>query len=97
MTDKLFGIRDEYVPSDLSDARKAEVLSKIGEKRWSIYVAKAARRFEAWWEKCVEPGVRPLRQKDIPVAFASGPTTFTSSLHFGKDDLPPLGKYRIPQ
>jgi len=67
LTNRLFGIKDGFVPSDLSEAKRVELLTKMREKRWAVYVAKAAKRFEKWWETCVQPEAQPMRQKEIPV------------------------------
>ncbi len=74
LTDGLFGIKDGFVPSDLSEAKRAELLTKMREKRWAVYVAKAAKRFEKWWETCVQPEAQPTRQKEIPVFSNTDPT-----------------------
>lgn len=95
-SDGLFGIKDSIVPADLSPPDQAAVLLKLREKRWAVYVAKAASRFETWWEKSVQPDSRMLRQGDI----ASGAWQRDDEarrgrvLPFTRDNLPPLGERR---
>jgi hypothetical protein len=43
---------DEFVAQDeVARNTRNEALSKIREKRWALYVARAVRRFEIWWMK----------------------------------------------
>lgn len=87
--DGLFGLRDDFVPQGVDEQQRAETLLKIREKRWAIYVAKAARRFERWWQVSVEPGVEMLSQK------AMAAEHFDHDRHplfFSKEALPPLGE-----
>ena len=91
LKDGLFGICDNFADMKVTAQEKAELLVKIREKRWAVYVARAAKRFERWWTECVEPNARMLKQREIPA-------TFTQKLHLGNcldfdcDNLPPLGK-----
>lgn len=89
--DGLFGIRDNFVSEKTTDRERVELLTKIREKRWAVYVARAAKRFERWWEKCVEPEAQMLTQRDILDTFDpkadQGPI-----LAFDCDNLPPLGE-----
>lgn len=91
LKDGLFGICDSFADTKVTAQEKAELLVKIREKRWAVYVARAAKRFEKWWTECVEPNAQMLKQTEIP-------TTFTQKLHIGNwldfncDNLPPLGK-----
>lgn len=58
-TDGAFDIWDSRAPGTVesvaNDERarhmRLEALSKIREKRWALYVARAVRRFEIWWMK----------------------------------------------
>ena len=86
--DGLFGIKDEFAPPGLSEQKHAETLLKIREKRWAIYVAKAAGRFEKWWRVCVEPGAEMLWPR------VYGTNYFDQNRHdrvIDKGTLPPLG------
>lgn len=91
LKDGLFGICDSFADTKVTAQEKAELLVKIREKRWAVYVARAAKRFEKWWTEYVEPNAQMLKQSDIP-------PTFRQKLHIGNsqdfdcDNLPPLGK-----
>ena len=91
LQDGLFGLRDDFVPSNASQKERAELLTKIREKRWAVYVTKAAYRFQRWWELVVEPDAQMLRQKDIPTAFKEKIET-GRALSIDRDHLPPLGE-----
>lgn len=87
--DGVFDLRDDFVPEGLDQQQRAETLLKIREKRWAIYVSKAAKRFEKWWQVSVEPGVEMLSQK------AMAEEHFDRDRHplfLSKETLPPLGK-----
>lgn len=92
--DGRFGINDAMADAGQSKQERAELLTKIREKRWQIYVTKAAERFERWWTTCVEPGReenRLLGQSKIPLVFRKNPDA-GEQLVWSKDNLPPLGK-----
>jgi hypothetical protein len=93
LQDGLFGIKDEFVPSAATDRERAVTLSQIREKRWAVYVAKAAKRFEQWWEKCIELDAERLQREHIPSSFKDSPVC-GPSLKFDRDNLPPLGESR---
>ena len=87
--DGLFGIQDDFVPKGLSEQQHAETLLKIREKRWAIYVAKAAKRFEKWWQVSIEPDVEMVQQRALEKGrFDKN----RNPLYFNKQTLPPLGK-----
>lgn len=93
-TDGLFGIKDSFVPAHLPQREQAAVLLKIREKRWAVYVAKAASRFETWWEKSIQPDARMLRQGDIDSGAWKGNDVGRGEdvLPFSPENLPPLGE-----
>jgi hypothetical protein len=96
-TDGLFGITDSLVPAHgLLETQRIDALRKIREKRWAVYVASAAVRFERWWERSVEPGAVMIRQNQLDVGKSLGVEgNGEKSWSFSKDDLPPLGMSRI--
>lgn len=90
--DGLYGLSNQLAAGVPSNSRP-QILMKICEKRWAVYVTRAASRFERWWNVSVEPGSRMLQQDDLAPAgsfarIASG----GGSLSITKDNLPPLGK-----
>ena len=96
--DGLFGIWDSFVPFTPSEEEKAEILLKIREKRWAIYVAKAASRFETWWQASVEPGTGMLSIADLLIDYSRHLYVDEGDQsHFSKENLPPLGMYPTPK
>lgn len=92
--DGRFGINDFFADTAKTDQERAEILAKIREKRWQVYVTKASKRFQHWWTACVEPNDeanRFLRQSQIPAVFKQSPD-IGEQLKWTKDHLPPLGK-----
>lgn len=90
-----FGIKDSFADTAKTDQERAELLAKIREKRWQVYVTKASRRFQHWWAACVEPNdeaSRVLRQSQIQAVFKQSPD-IGEQLGWTKDRLPPLGKH----
>lgn len=93
--DGRFGIEDRFAVAGESDQKSAHLLAKIREKRWQVYVTKASKRFERWWDTCVEPkeeSGRLLSQSRIPEVFKQTPDV-GERLEWRRDHLPPLGKY----
>ena len=89
-TDGLYGVWDRFVPSHLNERDHATLLTKIREKRWSIYVAQAAKRFESWWKNCVLPKgstAQPGEKEESPSSWDND-----VALQFSKSTLPPIGK-----
>lgn len=90
-SDGLFGIKDNFA-DEISDAKaKTDLLLKIREKRWAIYVAKAAKRFEAWWQNAVETSAKMQCLQEIGHVSA----TINTAKPFGdtEDNLPPIGEW----
>lgn len=73
--------------------RIARALAKFREKRWALYVARAAERYEAWWHSL--PGDR-LKEADME---GEGTSKYASFVHekplmaFDPSMLPPLGRF----
>ena len=95
--DGRFGIYDAFADVGQSDRERAELLAQIREKRWQVYVTKASKRFEGWWDTCVEPDLernRLLSQSKIPFQFKQSPD-IGERLKWSQDCLPPLGMYYV--
>jgi hypothetical protein len=45
------GTDDSVANDEMARNTRLEALSKIREKRWALYVARAVHRFEIWWMK----------------------------------------------
>ncbi len=92
--DGRFGINDAFADVGHSENERIELLAKIREKRWQVYVTKASNRFQQWWTACVEPNEernRLLGQSKIPNVFIKSPHV-GEELKWTKDRLPPLGE-----
>lgn len=84
--------------------KNLETLSRIREKRWALFVARAVDRYEAWWNSLVRrfpPPAGRLTEKDIDedpigsVRYAKFPTVIDDEnavFPWTEDMLPPLGK-----
>lgn len=93
-SDGLFGIHDSIV----LDARPAEdkapeLLAKLAEKRWAIYLARAVSRFHAWL-KAVLPDAKKANINQLQVDGERGllckPSRENAPLKFLADNLPPV-------
>ena len=87
--DGQFGIKDDFAASDVQNERNHQ-LAQIREKRWQVYVSRAAMRFEKWWTSCVQPGKR--LQSQISLCGVGMTPAVGSEITYSADDLPPLGK-----
>ena len=87
----LYGISDSLVQTCLTELPKAELSAKLREKRWATYVTNACMRFQVWWERCIVPGGKMLRQKDMTTVNFANITKSKAPLEFTQDNLPPLG------
>ena len=87
--DGLFGISDDFATAD-TEQQRTENLAKIREKRWQVYVSKASKRFEAWWETCIVPNAQRQTQQAV-TNVTRNPWT-GKMLRFERRNLPPLGK-----
>ncbi len=106
-TDGLFDLWDSKAPGteesvandEVATRTRLDALSKIREKRWALYVARAVDRFEAWWLKVAyvrERNPKMLRQKDMETKTEwneSWPNNFlnVSPMRWTTDMLPPVG------
>jgi hypothetical protein len=92
-TDGLFNLWDAKCEMV---SNRDEMLAKMREKRWSLYIARAVERFEAWWLQVLcrmEPSQR-LESKQM-VASRKEFVQFTKLGNlqiWNQDMLPPLGK-----
>ncbi|KAG8525652.1 uncharacterized protein KY384_000412 [Bacidia gigantensis] len=76
----LFGIKDDGPDWQLAQRR---------EKRWAVYVARAAYRFGRWWSQCDLQGGRQLTMGDLS-ALSQESLVKGSTLHFDHNNIPPL-------
>jgi hypothetical protein len=91
-TDGLFGVWD--AKAERAEKRD-ETLSKLREKRWVLFIARAVERFQAWWTgflcplnnskrlECKE--IDPSNMRFVKFPERGAPITWTGEM------LPPLG------
>ncbi|KAK4501518.1 hypothetical protein PRZ48_007327 [Zasmidium cellare] len=62
-TDGLFGIEDKFVTGHTiaQSDKTGELLAKLAEKRWAIYLHRAVDRFQAWWAAVTPSATMPTR------------------------------------
>jgi len=75
--------------------QKIEVLSKLREKRWAVFIARAAKRYEAWW---MSMSTQPLTEANMGVSrdpSYQGFTCMVDGLVWTPTMLPPLGKLKL--
>ena len=90
--DGLYGLYDDLVePGD--EVLRSQLLAKMREKRWAIYVTIAVARFEAWWLKISNANMLTGREL-ASSSFTSLPTT-ASPLQLSMNQLPPLGQFGL--
>lgn len=89
-TDGLYGIRDDFVPVAMAEERRVEVLAKMREKRWAIYVTNAVNRFQTYWQKCIQPDATMIKQGDLDEKWFVEISEQRVPLSVSKDALPPL-------
>jgi hypothetical protein len=94
-TDGLFGLWDSRC--EIVEGKDREKLhSRIREKRWAIYLARAVERFEDWWLKvlCPREDGKRLQGKEMVLenkSFVQFPETGVAQ-NWTKAMLPPVGK-----
>lgn len=74
------------------DEEKQMLMSKIREKRWAIFVARAVDRYEAWWS---QQDIIMLTEEDMTMADSDAYMRFPSTnrnFNWTTSTLPPLGK-----
>ena len=79
--DGFMGLYDSVAASD------PELLLKVCEKRWAVYVAKAVRRFEAWWNW----DLRTITCDALERILDDDISKYQAKFSWTRDELPPLG------
>ena len=86
-------------PIDEGAKKRLAVLSKLREKRWAIFVARAVDRYEAWWTSMQRPGAG-LTEADMCDMYVQGLEKYERFVSADNDllawdasSLPPLGQY----
>lgn len=92
-TDGLFDFWDSRANKHLKEVSKDAILSKIREKRWALYIARAADRFDAWWSTTLCVGNQRLELRDMMRPGFKEAAIIGTPLTWAADMLPPLGKF----
>ncbi|KAG8533581.1 uncharacterized protein KY384_001321 [Bacidia gigantensis] len=87
--DGLFGVKDSFNLEHEGTEAHARVVSTIRQKRWAVYVSKAAQRFEKWWTHAVQPGAERLNGYNMTTQLSRF-VYEGKALKFEAHDLPPL-------
>lgn len=90
--DGLFGIFDSQAdsfPHALNEAR-----TRIREKRWAVYTARAVERYRKWWFTCL-----PMSRPHVTLSDLVNPRyevilDCETLVLWSEENLPPLGKQR---
>ncbi len=73
--------------------KKLQILSKLREKRWAVFIARAVDRYEAWWKSMPQ---QPLSEQEMLVpssaAYAQFPYKAENLVAWTETSLPPLGE-----
>lgn len=97
-------ILDGAMPSEVKldslskDEKNKLALSRLREKRWAIFLARAVDRYEAWWN-AITRQKEMLIETDMMKTHGSKYIDFPTSgapLPWSDDNIPPLGKYMYP-
>lgn len=95
-TDGLFNIFDSRATAEngkgsVEECSVEELLCKIREKRWALFVARAVDRYEAWWNT-LKSDSEPLMIENMYCDSPKGPmfTSTTTFLKWTTLMLPPL-------
>ena len=81
--------------SDEVSKKKLAILSKLREKRWAVFLARAVDRYEAWWTSMQKPN-GGLTETDMHTPRTEKYDLFVSAgndlLTWDGSNLPPLGQ-----
>jgi len=82
---------DEKPPKEKIQDKKLAVLSKIREKRWALFVARAVERYEAWWKSMPAFQLTEKHMETPAEYYLAFPTETSHAMQWSADKLPPLG------
>lgn len=86
--DGLFDLHDAQVEGH-RDGRN-HMLAKIREKRWSVYVSRAAERYLVWWRECISSSEGRPTLKTIQNIHYGSITGCLSRIAWSQEYMPPL-------
>jgi hypothetical protein len=97
-TDGLFGIENATIvdiarTSSLASGEGAdELLPRLAEKRWAVYITRAVDRFDAW----VSATVPVIPKPTMAELERDGATDQITKLSYVKTAMPPIGPLNMP-
>jgi hypothetical protein len=92
------GVKEKAEPEPTLEERRndknLETLSRIREKRWAVFVARAVDRYEAWWKWLAsQQSAQPVSVADIDTGldgYLNFPVDVERVMAWTEDLLPPL-------
>ena len=94
-TDGLYGLSDSILPVVNDERQKTQVMAKIREKRWAVYVTIAVQRFTSWFG-AIQPDAQMLRVDRMEAGWYAQIPNHSKPLQFTQDTLPPIGELSLP-
>lgn len=92
-SDGLFGIHDDLLLDGISNETGQEILKRKREKRWVIFVSKAVKRFQIWFQNQIQPSAPMFTLSEMAELNYRDIATSVRPLEMTADRLPPLGKF----
>lgn len=92
------GTAESTAGDETATRARLEALSKIREKRWALYVARAVDRFESWWMGFLmklEPSAVRLTVNDMSSPTFSDWPRSGSLQNWTPEMMPPLGEFLL--
>lgn len=89
--DGLFGLFDseaDKYPDSLNEARV-----RIREKRWAVYTARAADRYQKWWSACLPMSQSHVTMQDLSAGNYERLVQRDTKVVWSVDSMPPLGEF----
>ncbi|KAF3387167.1 hypothetical protein F1880_000526 [Penicillium rolfsii] len=86
--DGLFGLFDSQAnphPDAFDEAR-----ARIREKRWAVYTARAADRYQKWWLACLPKSRSPITMQDLTAETYEGVVSCETKIDWNVKTMPPL-------
>lgn len=85
---------DEKTPQEKAQNEQLANLSKVREKRWALFVARAVDRYEVWWKSMpAYPLTEGLTADKGAGYYSTFPTDASQAMLWDANMLPPLGVY----
>lgn len=76
-----------------AESRVQDVLARIREKRWAVFLARAVDRYETWWKALSQYRLCEKDMEEVSEKYLSFPNG-VDDYPWTVDNLPPLGKSR---